>query len=163
MDRCSSTAEGHAEGTITDPFRANTGTFQHKFVNIWPENEKKGVCGSAQRFRKHQGNFFWSGSKDNKLMKKITKIFLRLWIGLTSVLGLIFGWAALAHSQKPVSLTAQTAAVTTSQNVQVTQLAPIPSLDQLASNTNVNTQSSFTVNSAPVTNSFTPRIRTRGS
>lgn len=99
-------------------------------------------------------------------MKKLTKVLIRMWIAITSVLGLIFGWAALAHSQKPVSFTAQADAASTASQAQAVQsvtLEPIPSLNQLASNS-VNSQSSFTVNnSAPVTNFVTPRIRTRGS
>jgi hypothetical protein len=101
-------------------------------------------------------------------MKKITKTMIRIWIALTSVLGLIFGWAALAHSQKPVSFTAQadaaaaaSASTTGSQSV---TLEPIPSLNQLVGSAATGSQSSITINnSAPSTSFITPRLRTRGS
>ena len=99
-------------------------------------------------------------------MKKITKVFLRFWIAITSILGLIFGWAALAHSQKPVAITTQASVQAQSLSTTTTDLAPVPSLSQLVgSSGNTNTQSSITVNNtAPLTNfSTTTRLRTRGS
>ncbi len=98
-------------------------------------------------------------------MKKFTKVLLRFWIAMTSILGLIFGWAALAHSQKPVSTTTTQASVVQAQSLPSATLAPVPSLQQLAgSSTTFSNQPSVTINNtAPVNNFVTTRLRTRGS
>ena len=87
-------------------------------------------------------------------MHKITKTFLRLWISLVSVLAFSFGWAFLAHAQKPAPLVVPDVQIfTSSQPV----LEPIPSLDDYLQNGAL---------AAPVFQNpdvTFPRLRTRGS
>jgi hypothetical protein len=98
---------------------------------------------------------------------KPLKLALRIWITVTSVLSFLVGWALLSHAPKPASIfSSQTTTTSASDPLTVDPLptlAPIPSLDSLISNpdTAVNLQPlpSFTNN----TNTFTPRLRTRGS
>ena len=87
-------------------------------------------------------------------MNKLTKTFLHLWMLLASLAALAFGWAFLAHSQKPAPLVQpQVQIVTSSQPT----LESIPTLnDYLKDGARV----------VPVfqnPNITFPRMRTRGS
>jgi hypothetical protein len=87
-------------------------------------------------------------------MNKLTKTFLHTWMLLASVGALAFGWASLAHSQKPAPLVqSQVQSITQSQPA----LDPIPTLNDLLEN---GTQSVPVFQSPNVT---FPPLRTRGS
>ena len=59
-------------------------------------------------------------------MYKLTKTFLHLWLALVSVVAFGFGWAFIAHAQKPAPLVEpQVQAVSPAQPV----LEAVPSLD----------------------------------
>jgi hypothetical protein len=93
---------------------------------------------------------------------KLLKIGLRTWIGSMSVISFLGGWALLSHSGKPVPLIqtpepAPTAAA--SQSMDTPQLAPIPSVNDLVT-TNLQPLPSLP---SSQTQSFFPRLRTRGS
>ena len=87
-------------------------------------------------------------------MYKLTKTFLHLWMLLASLAALAFGWAFLAHSQKPAPLVQpQVQSFTLSQPA----LEPIPTLNDFLKNGS---------QSVPVfqnSNITFPRLRTRGS
>lgn len=87
-------------------------------------------------------------------MHKLTKIFLRLWIALTSIAAFAFGWVFLAHSQKPEPLVVPEVEIFTSSQA---NLEPILSLNDLVQ---TELSSSMTVQSPSIT---FPRLRTRGS
>lgn len=96
-------------------------------------------------------------------MKKTNwfKIFVRLWIGLTSLAAFIGGWIFLGHSGKPVSaasLNAQDAAGQVQSLQPLPTLEPLPSLDSGSTVQQFSNQPSFQQNF-----NFTPRFRTRGS
>ena len=97
-------------------------------------------------------------------MNKLIKIVIRIWIASTSVVAFVIGWVTLAHSQKPVALQTQTINPLASDvsTMNVADLPPIPSLEDLQSNKNTAQQPSFIQPSISFT---TPRIRirTRGS
>ena len=87
-------------------------------------------------------------------MHKLTKTLMHVWLSLASVLGFVFGWAFVAHAQKPAPLIAPEV-----QTIAYNQpeLQPIPTLNDYLSN------SAFV---APVFQNPTvslPRLRTRGS
>lgn len=99
------------------------------------------------------------------------KLFLRFWIGLTSIGAFIASWIVLGHTGKPVAANAIGAAVSgtpaqdasqsTQQLAPLPTLAPLPSLDGGSTQTQLQplpqqqfSQSQF---------NFTPRFRTRGS
>jgi hypothetical protein len=87
-------------------------------------------------------------------MHKLTKTFLHLWISIASLAAFAFGWAFLAHAQKPAPLVLpQVQIFTPSQPA----LEPIPTLNDYLKNGAA---------SAPVFRTPTitlPRLRTRGS
>jgi len=87
-------------------------------------------------------------------MHKLTKTLLHLWISLVSVVAFAFGWAFLAHAQKPAPLITNQVQVLTPDQV---VLEPIPTLNDYLKNGNL--QSPVFQNP---TVSF-PRLRTRGS
>jgi hypothetical protein len=68
---------------------------------------------------------------------RLTKIGLRIWIGISTVIGFLVGWMMLAHSGKPAP--AGAALAQSASNVQsavsapaaISTLPPIPSLDDL--------------------------------
>ena len=87
-------------------------------------------------------------------MHKLTKTFLHLWITLFSVGAFIFGWAFVAHAQKPAPLVRPQVQISIpSQPV----LEPIPSIDDLVNES---------TGPAPVIQNPSivfPRLRTGGS
>jgi len=87
-------------------------------------------------------------------MHKLTKTILHVWISLVSVVVFAFGWAFLAHAQKPAPLVLPNVQViTASQPV----LEPIPTINDLLVNG---------TNQTPLTQSPSvtfPRFHTRGS
>jgi len=87
-------------------------------------------------------------------MHKLTKTLLHVWISLVSVVVFAFGWALLAHAQKPAPLVLpQVQIFTPSQPI----LEPIPTINDFLANG---------VRPAPVTISpgvTIPRLRTGGS
>jgi hypothetical protein len=87
-------------------------------------------------------------------MHKLTKTLMHFWFSILSIGAFGFGWAFLAHSDKPAPLT-----ITQPQasNYSAPALQPIPSLDDYLQNNSLPAQ----VFQSP-TNSF-PRLRTRGS
>ena len=101
---------------------------------------------------------------------KSLKLGLRIWIGITSIISFLGGWALLSHSGKPVALFPSTGS-----NVQAASpaqqpagaLAPIPSLDSLiqgsqsAGNNSALQPLPSLQQGAP--RSFFPRMTTRGS
>jgi hypothetical protein len=69
---------------------------------------------------------------------RLTKIGLRIWISISTVIGFLVGWMMLAHSGKPAlagAALAQSAPDTQSPAVSapaaIPTLPPIPSLDDL--------------------------------
>ena len=99
---------------------------------------------------------------------KPVKLTLRIWIAVTSILSFLGGWALLSHSGKPISIFAGSADTTSGGTVSANvTLQPIPSLDQLTANA-TGTTSSVGIQSLPAqsnatTQSFVPRLRSRGS
>ena len=106
---------------------------------------------------------------------KPLKIGLRIWIALTSLVSFVAGWALLSHANKPAPLFgsdttgADPVPLGSASARSSVTLPPIPSLDSL-----VGKQSSASSSSAPSiqplpslpstgSNSFLPRMRTRGS
>ncbi len=87
-------------------------------------------------------------------MHKLTKTFLRLWIAMTSVVALAFGWVFLSHAQKPEPLVVPEVEIFNSNQ---SNLEPIPSLADLLQNS---TSSSTMLQNPSIT---FPRLRTRGS
>ena len=88
-------------------------------------------------------------------MNKITKNILRIWITVSALVLFGLGWVALAHAQKPAPLADQF--TNNAATVETVELAPVPSLEDLAGTTN---QPAI---SQPSVNFNMPRIRTRGS
>lgn len=87
-------------------------------------------------------------------MKKMTKTLLHLWIAIISTSAFIFGWAFLAHAQKPAPLIQPQVQINLPSQP---ALEPIPSIDDFLSNE---------VRPAPVLQQPTlvfPRLRTGGS
>jgi len=91
-------------------------------------------------------------------MHKITKPLTHLWISIVSLSAFGFGWAFLAHSEKPAPL-----AITQSQTsaYSLPALEPIPSLDEYLQN-NAQPVQLLRSQSSSATVNF-PRLRTRGS
>ena len=87
-------------------------------------------------------------------MHKLTKTFLHLYISLISVVAFTFGWAFLAHSQKPTPLVPSQMEIST---LNQSALEPIPSLNQYLGQLAV---SESTFKNASIA---TPRLRTGGS
>ena len=87
-------------------------------------------------------------------MHKLTKTILHVWISLISVVVFAFGWAFLAHAQKPAPLVLPRVEMAApSQPV----LEPIPTINDFLSNG---------ASQAPVSISPSvtfPQLRTRGS
>ena len=91
-------------------------------------------------------------------MNKITKNILHIWITLSSLIVFAIGWIALAHAEKPAPLASQfTSTTSIVESVELVELAPVPSLDDL---TQTNSQPAI---SQPSVNFSMPRLRTRGS
>ena len=88
-------------------------------------------------------------------MNKITKNLLRIWISIISVIVFTIGWITLAHAQKPAQLIYQSFETQTLS--ESSDLAPIPSLEDLTQNV------SRPSISRPSVNFSMPRLRTRGS
>jgi len=87
-------------------------------------------------------------------MHKLTKPFLHLWISLVSVMAFAFGWAFLAHAQKPDPLVLPQVQFYTPSNI---ILEPILTINDYLTNG---------AGQSPVTlspNVAYPRLRTRGS
>lgn len=103
---------------------------------------------------KSPAGFEANKARKKYFMRKLTKTLMHLWISIFSVGAFVFGWAILAHSEKPAPLSiTQPPTVTFSASA----LQPIPSLNDLLEN---NTQPAQIVQSP----SFNfPRLRTRGS
>ncbi|MCA9937640.1 MAG: hypothetical protein KC418_03290 [Anaerolineales bacterium] len=94
-------------------------------------------------------------------MNKLTKILLRLWISLMSVATFVAGWAMLSHAQKPAPLTPTAPAqTTTNTTINMPELAPIPSLEELVGSNETANQPVFV---QPSVSTGFPRMRTRGS
>lgn len=94
-------------------------------------------------------------------MFKQTKVFLRIWITLTSLAAFGLGWAVLAHSPKPAPLLGSQAA---SGSSLAAQFPPIPSLQQLqASNPSFSSGTILNFTLAPSANVSAPPLRTMGS
>jgi hypothetical protein len=101
---------------------------------------------------------------------KLTKLVVRTWIGATTMIGFVGGWAMLAHSGKPVTTANAQAAQVTQSNasasvaaapVAVPTLAPIPSLDQLVGGAQL--QPVQPLPALPRITGNIPRARTGGS
>jgi hypothetical protein len=90
----------------------------------------------------------------SKIMK-FFKTTLRIWITVTSMAGFLFGWVILAHSPKPVDKTV-------SAGSNSAQLAPIPSLDALVSQSSGDGSNQQVVGFQGSQN-FRPMMRTGGS
>jgi hypothetical protein len=87
-------------------------------------------------------------------MHKLTKTFLRLWISIASVLAFTFGWAFLAHAQKPAPLVIpQVQIFSPKQSI----LDSVPTLNDYLTK---GTRAAPVVQNPSVT---FPRLRTRGS
>jgi len=87
-------------------------------------------------------------------MHKLTKTILHVWISLVSVVVFAFGWAFLAHAQKPAPLVLpHVQVIAASQPV----LEPIPTINDLLGN---GTNQTSLSQSPSVT---FPRLHTRGS
>lgn len=87
-------------------------------------------------------------------MHKLTKTILHLWLSLVSVAGFAFGWAFLAHTQKPAPLVVpQVQTYTPIQPL----LEPIPTLNDLLKN---EVPSPAMLQNPSIT---FPRLHTRGS
>jgi hypothetical protein len=89
---------------------------------------------------------------------KPVKLLIRIWIGITTLLGFLGGWVLLAHAQKPAPLVQPQPQV-------LPQLAPLPTLAPLppiGSSTSINVQP-LQAQPAPSFPSFAPSFRTRGS
>ena len=80
---------------------------------------------------------------------KLTKLGLRLWIGVSTVIGFLVGWMMLAHSGKPAPagvFAAQPAtdgqgnAISSASQSTIATLPPIPSLDELTGGTQAQVQ-----------------------
>ena len=91
-------------------------------------------------------------------MRKLTKTLTHLWISIVSLGAFGFGWAFLAHSEKPAPLT-----ITQPQtsSLSLPALQPIPSLDEYLKNNSQPVQVFRSPASNPAVNF--PRLRTRGS
>ena len=91
-------------------------------------------------------------------MNKLIKTLTHIWISIVSLGAFAFGWAFLAHSDKPAQLT-----ITQSQAPTYTApgLQPIPSLDEYLTNNASSNSQSVQVFQSPTVNF--PRLRTRGS
>ena len=88
-------------------------------------------------------------------MHKLMRTLTHIWISIVSLGAFGFGWAFLAHSDKPAPLT-----ITQPQtsSISVPALQPIPSFDEYLQTNNSQPVQVF--NSPAVT---FPRLRTRGS
>ena len=87
-------------------------------------------------------------------MNKFTKTFLHVWLSVVSVLGFAFGWAFIAHAQKPAPLDVPQVQISApTQNA----LEPIPTISDL-----VNNQVSPQIKIQNPSFTF-PRLRTKGS
>lgn len=98
---------------------------------------------------------------------KPVKFSLRLWIGLTSVLSFLGGWALLSHAGKPAPLfpAAADPQTTTGGVVTVPTLAPIPSLSDLTGKAQPNTTLQVLPSQPNISNQTSGgfRLRSRGS
>jgi hypothetical protein len=99
---------------------------------------------------------------------KLTKVALRIWIGIASTFGFLMGWMFLAHSGKPVAdvAAAQASQDTRSNSVAVAPLPtlpPVPSLDDMTKGTQVQAPQPIQLPALPRVSSGSPRIRTGGS
>ena len=88
---------------------------------------------------------------------KLTKIFLRYWFAITSVLSFVAGWVILAHSPKPVQ-----PSTTTNGPVPQSNSAPIQTFSVPNSKT-TNSNNGFGLFLSPSNNSGGFSIRTGGS
>lgn len=89
---------------------------------------------------------------------KPTKIILRYWFALTSVLSFVGGWIILAHSPKPINPNSGSSS----------SLAPLPTLPPIQSfGSQNNNNNGFGIFSSPQSNSQQnfgiPMMRTGGS
>ena len=92
-----------------------------------------------------------------------TKIGLRVWLGLSSIVAFLGGWMLLAHSPKPATAASQNPV---QLQVQQMQLTPLPTLAPLQSlpGQNGSSQGIQQFPTFPQTGqTFQPRLRTRGS
>jgi hypothetical protein len=99
-------------------------------------------------------------------MDQLFRISLRLWLTITSLIAFLFGWVLLAHAQKPAPLVqsqSQAASSSTSSaTVNMPQLAPIPSLQQLQKSPQTITNVAPIAPAPSISFNF-PVMRTRGS
>jgi hypothetical protein len=89
-------------------------------------------------------------------MNKWTKTGLRIWIAITSVVGMLLGWVTLAHAGKPAPLFPQSAQAAQAQSIQIPDLQPVPSLQELRKN-------SAPAANVPIFQFSFPVMRTGGS
>jgi len=104
-------------------------------------------------------------------MMKPLKIGLRIWIGITSIVSFLGGWALFSHAGKPAPLISSPPVVSADSSAQIgstagVQFAPIPTLPPMPSMDSPSIGSSLQpLPSLPNTalQSSMPRFRTRGS
>ena len=99
---------------------------------------------------------------------RLTKIGLRIWIGISTVIGFLVGWMMLAHSGKPAPagvVAAQSAAdnqgAATSTPAAIPTLPPIPSLDDLTGGVQAQPQPLAVL--PRISSGSFPRLRSGGS
>ena len=102
---------------------------------------------------------------------KPLKFGLRIWIGITSIISFLGGWALFSHAGKPAPLISSPTVVSAEESAQGgstagVQFAPIPTLPPMPSMDEPSTGSNLQpLPSLPFTTqqSAMPRFRTRGS
>jgi hypothetical protein len=87
---------------------------------------------------------------------KFLKNGLRTWVALTSIAGFLGGWAVFAHSEKPITSTAQQPV---QQQIEVAPLPTLPAIPSL----NQPIQQIQPIQPMPQINTFSRKMRTGGS
>jgi hypothetical protein len=96
-------------------------------------------------------------------MKTTLKIYLRIWIGITTALSFLLGWIVFAHSGKPAPLIAPQPYESQGVQIQVENLPPVPSIDDLTSSRNSNSLQPLPSLPETFSPNLLPRFRSRGS
>jgi hypothetical protein len=86
----------------------------------------------------------------------ISRKLLRIWLTLSSFIGLVAGWIFLSHTIDPETVTR-----VGSTSVEMPDIQPIPTLDTQGSS--LSNGQMFSVNPNPPQPSFSPSFRTSGS
>lgn len=95
---------------------------------------------------------------------KWMKLGLRLWIGISTLIGFLLGWILLAHSGSPAAASVKTAGSAVRISAVQPALQPVPSLDDLAGGAQVQSvQPLQPLPASPRITGNAPRLRTSGS